>query len=82
MPAVLVASGFIGKAPKVLVNEAKAIAVGSVYGIVADADAPSARTIAQGVGGFDFSRRIVHHSNNLKKLEVRQLNTILNQLFG
>jgi hypothetical protein len=82
VPAVLVASGFIGKAPKVVVNEAKAIAVGSVYGIVTDAGAPSARTIAQGVGGFDFGRRIVHHSNNLKKLEVRQLNTILNQLFG
>jgi hypothetical protein len=80
--ALLAASGFTGKAPKVVVNEVKAVAVGAVYGIVAGKGAPNAKKVQKGLSEFDFGRRVVHHSNNLKKLEVRQLNTILNQLFG
>jgi len=82
VPSLLVSSGFTGKAPKVMLNSVNAIAVGSVYGVVSQGSGPPARRILQGLSSFDFRRRVVHHSNNLKKLEVRQLNTVLNDLFG
>lgn len=82
VPQLLVASGFTGKSPKVLINSAKAIAVGSVYGIVSDKGPTQHRKLAKSLRNYDFERRVVHHSNNLKKLEVRQLNTVLHHLFG
>lgn len=81
VPAVLVASGFTGKAPKVLVNSVAAIAVGSVYGIVCEHAVPSPRKIATALRGFNFQRRLVHHANELKKLEVRQVNAVLAEFF-
>ena len=82
VPQLLVASGFTKKAPKILINSIKAIAVGSVYGIVSDGSGAAAGTMARKLRSYDFQRRVVHHSNNLKKIEVRQLNAVLHQLFG
>lgn len=79
-PALLVASGFTLKSPKVLLNDVGAIAVGSVYGVLLDEDADAARMMANGLRGYDFQRRLVHHSNGLKKIEVRQLNAVLADL--
>ncbi|WP_164110249.1 class I SAM-dependent methyltransferase [Stenotrophomonas riyadhensis] len=81
-PALLLASGFTGKRPKSLINDVGAIAAGSVYGVIVD---PSLRprsvdAIFRGLRTYDFERRLVHHSNGLKKIEVRQLNTVLGDL--
>lgn len=81
IPQVLASSGFVGKAPKILTNEVKAMAVGSVYGIhLSDGLLPEA--VVDGLQRYDFSKRVVSHSNNLKKIEVGQLNTVLKRLFG
>lgn len=81
-PALLLASGFTGKRPKSLINDVGAIAAGSVYGVLVD---PSlgpriVEAIFRGLRAYDFKRRLVHHSNGLKKVEVRQLNTVLADL--
>jgi hypothetical protein len=81
VPQILIASGFTKKAPKVLINSVKAIAVGSVYGIVSDDSLATPRQMVRKLRTYDFERRVVHHSNNLKKIEVRQLNAVLHQLF-
>lgn len=78
-PLLLVASGFVGTAPKVLVNSIGAIAAGSVYGVISLGDTV-ADQLAAGIRAYDFEKRVVSHSNNLKKVEVRQLNTVLAQL--
>lgn len=78
-PAMLIASGFVGKTPKLLVNTIGAIAVGSVYGIVST-EKKLPEQVAEKLWAFDFEQCVVSHSNNLKKVEVRQLNTVLAQL--
>jgi predicted RNA methylase len=80
VPALLVASGFTQKAPKMLLNEVDAIAVGSVYGVLVDETPNLAKVMVAGLRGYDFHRRLVHHSNGLKKIEVRQLNGVLADL--
>lgn len=81
-PGLLVASGFTGKRPKSLVNEIGAIAVGSVYGVLFEpaTEAAIVQRVFEGLRAYDFGRRLVHHSNGLKKVEVRQLNTVLAEL--
>lgn len=78
-PALLIASGFTGKRPKSLVNEIGAIAAGSVYGVLFEstAEASLVDKVFKGLQTYDFDHRLVHHSNGLKKVEVRQLNTVL-----
>jgi hypothetical protein len=78
-PALLFSSGFVGKSAKVLVNTTGAIAVGAVYGIIADQE-QSADSIAKRLRKYDFRRRVVSHSNNLKKVEVKQLNAVLAEI--
>lgn len=78
-PQLLFSSGFVGKTAKVFVNESKAVAVGSVYGIFARGKLLPMQ-IAERLRQFDFRQRVVSHSNNLKKVEVRQLNAVLADL--
>jgi hypothetical protein len=75
-PQLLFASGFVGRSAKVLVNEVGAIAVGAVYGVFT-AGSKSPRAVAEKLRRYDFVSRVVSHSNNLKKVEVRQLNAAL-----
>jgi len=78
-PTLLVASGFVGESPKTVVNQARAVAVGSVYGIMADKSI-AADEMAGKLRLFNFKDRVVSHSNNLKKVEVKQLNAVLAKL--
>lgn len=82
-PGLLMASGFTGKRPKSLINEVGAIAAGSVYGVLFDpaAEATIVEKVFKRLRTYDFERRLVHHSNGLKKIEVRQLNTVLADFF-
>lgn len=79
-PALLVASGFTTKGPKALLNQVGAVAVGSVYGVLLDGIPDLPQTILTRLRDYDFQRRLVHHSNGLKKVEVRQLNAVLADL--
>jgi hypothetical protein len=75
-PNLLISSGFVGRAPKGLINSVGAFAVGGVHGVY---DVPSGahRELHRWIVSSEFSSRVVAHSGNLKKLEIRQLNSIL-----
>lgn len=75
-PSILVASGFRGKRPKVLVNEIGAVAVGGVSGIYGVARSASRRLVRR-LRSIRVASRVVPHSNGLLKLEIGQLNTVI-----
>ena len=77
-PDIFVSSGFVGTAPKVLINSIGAHAVGAVHG-VHDVPSGARRELQHYLAHSDFSTRVVAHSGNLRKLEIRQLNSILNE---
>ncbi len=77
IPQVLVASGFTGSGPKVLINSIGAHAVGAVTGIHADRQI-TCRDLRQHLLAIKFDKLVVPHAKTLKKVEVRQLNTALN----
>lgn len=79
VPDLLVSSGFVGNGPKILVNSVGAVAVGSVYGVIGTG-ATGPDVMAARLRAYDFGRRVVHHANNLKKIEVNQLNAVLHRL--
>jgi predicted RNA methylase len=77
VPQLLFGSGFTKHGPKVLVNSVGARAVGSVWGIHSQHRLPVRRLQAH-LLSLDFEKRIVPHAKTLKKVEVRQLNSVLN----
>lgn len=79
-PVLLISSGFVGKGPKILVNEIGAVAVGSVYGVLTSLSKTKLKRLVDRLRTYDFGKRLVHHANNLKKIEVRQLNAVLDRL--
>jgi hypothetical protein len=79
VPHILASSGFVGKRPKIAVNSVRAISVGAVYAIFCE-EPEHVDALIQKLTKYDFSKRIVGHSNNLKKVEVRQFNSVLAQL--
>jgi predicted RNA methylase len=78
-PDLLSATGFCGARPKVAVNAVGARAVGSVAGIYGVGRAKQ-RVLVRRLKGLKLSKRIVSHSNGLKKVEINQLNTLLKTL--
>lgn len=79
VPQILASSGFVGKGPKIAVNDVAVVTLGAVYGIFCN-DEAKVGTLAAELSKYDFSKRVVSHSNNLKKVEVRQFNSVLAQL--
>lgn len=78
VPQVLFSSGFTSFGPKVLINTVGARAVGSVWGIHAECRIP-VRGLQNFLLSLNFEKRVVAHAEKLKKVEVRQLNAVLNR---
>jgi hypothetical protein len=76
VPALLTATGFCETRPKAVVNDIGARAVGSVAGIYGVAK-KQRRNLVRNFRKLNLSDRIVSHSNGLKKVEINQLNTLL-----
>jgi len=77
VPQVLFSSGFTTYGPKVLINSMCARAIGSVWGIHAHRKLPL-RRLQTYLLSINFESQVVAHAEKLKKVEVRQLNTVLN----
>lgn len=77
VPKVFVSSGFTSFGPKVLINSVGAHAVGSVLGVHSKGKLPLRRLQAH-LLNIDFEKRVVAHAKVLKKIEVGQLNAVLN----
>lgn len=78
VPQMLFSSGFTKFGPKVLVNSVSAHAVGSVWGIHSKIRLP-VRRLQSYLLGINFEEQVVAHAKTLKKVEVRQLNSVLNE---
>jgi hypothetical protein len=76
IPDLLSATGFRNARPKVVVNSVGARAVGSVAGIFG-VSVSQRRALVKRLKGLRLSKRIVSHSNGLKKVEINQLNALL-----
>lgn len=77
-PDMLVSSGFVGAAPKALLNSVGACAVGGVHGVY-DVPFGMRRKLQRSIVCAEWASRVVAHSGNLKKIEIRQLNWILRE---
>jgi len=80
-PPALASMSFKGPFPKAARNDVGACAVGSVcsvYGVTAE----QADLLAGGFGGLDIRGQIVPHSNGLRKIEISQLNGLLDGLLS
>jgi hypothetical protein len=77
-PQLLFSSGFTSFGPKVLINSIGAIAIGSVWGIHSNNKLPL-RRLQTHLLDINIEERIVAHAKSLKKIEIRQFNTILNK---
>jgi hypothetical protein len=77
IPQLLFSSGFTTFGPKVLLNGVGARTVGSVWGIHSSTKLPR-RKLQEYLLNINFEKRVVGHAEKLKKVEVRQLNGVLN----
>lgn len=75
-PNMLFHSGFTSFGPKVLINSVGAQTVGSVFGIFTEYKI-SQKQLQEHLLGIDFESQVVAQANSFKKIEVRQLNTVL-----
>lgn len=76
-PGLLVSTGFTKFGPKVLVNSVAAYAVGSVCGVYTN-NRIAWSSLRTHLMGINFEDRVVPHAGKLKKIEIRQLNAVLN----
>jgi len=77
-PQILMAAGFTRFGPKIVHNDIKAHPVGSVCGIYSNKDLKWDH-LRNFLRGICFEKRVVAHSGSLKKIEIKQLNYILNR---
>jgi len=76
-PSLLFSSGFIKFGPKILINAVGARCVGSVTGIHSDAQI-AVRMLQAYLLKINFEQRVVGHARLLRKVEIKQLNGVLN----
>jgi hypothetical protein len=79
VPAALIASGFRGKTPKMVCNGVGAIAVGGVTGLHGVSGADARRLVAR-LRRVDLGSKVVAHSNGLRKVEIGQLQALIDTL--
>ncbi|MFZ6776996.1 Eco57I restriction-modification methylase domain-containing protein [Undibacterium sp. Ji83W] len=81
-PAILISTGFTGNSPKTVLNKFGVRALGGVCGIYGLSERKSIQFV-KALRSMDLSGSIVPHSNGLKKIEINQLNTIIETIkFG
>ena len=77
-PLLLVSSGFTGAVPKVVCNSIRAIAVGGTTGVHSRINLSAGR-LREYLHSKSIDDRVVPHAKGFTKLEIRQLNTLLNR---
>ena len=81
VPDVLMSMSFQGRFPKGVSNVLGARAVGGVCGIY-NIGRGRINRIVNGLDGTDIRKRIVAHSNGLRKIEINQINALLDETFA
>ena len=75
--SLLFSSGFTRFGPKILINSVNARCVGSVTGIHSGGEI-AVRALQAYLLKINFEKRVVGHARLLKKVEIKQLNSVLN----
>jgi hypothetical protein len=79
VPSIIAATGFTGDRPKIAANKCGARAVGSVAGIYGVSEDDESEFI-RGFCALRLDGRIVSHSNGLRKVEINQMNALIEDL--
>ena len=79
IPQILVATGFRGLHTKAVGNAIKARAVGGVAGVYGVKRAVRAQLV-QSLVKARLGDRVVSHSHGLRKLEINQLNSVIQDI--
>lgn len=79
VPSVLFAQGFRGKTPKLAINAVRARAVGGVCGIY-NLTSEAIDTLMVEIGKTDLRKYLVSYASGFYKLEINQINALLNSL--
>lgn len=77
-PTFLYSSAFTKYGPKIVVNRINAIAVNSAFGIYTTSKV-NLYKMTDYIKKFDFESRIVNHSGRLKRIEVNQMNSVIQE---
>ena len=78
MPEILYNPGFVKQCPRFVDNRIGAIAVGSVFGIHA-LKGISRRKLIKELSALNFRERLISYANILRRVEVNQMNTVINE---
>ena len=78
-PEVLYNPGFVKSSPQFVDNRIGAIAVGSVFGIHALKGISRPRLIEE-LGAINFKKRLISYASILRRVEVNQMNTVINEI--
>ncbi len=78
-PNVLYSSGFIKFGPKMAINKVGAVPLGSVHGIHTVNGKTDLEKLVEYLRGFNFESRVVRHAKTLIKVEVKQMNAVINE---
>jgi len=76
-PKILYNSGFTKIGPNFIINKIRAIAVGGIQGIHSKKRIQISK-LYEYLNSVKYEKRIISYSGKLKKIEVRQMNSILN----
>jgi len=78
-PKVLYSSGFVQFGPKMAVNKIGAVPLGSVHGIHSRNGNADMNKLVESLRGFDYESKVVRHAKTLIKVEVKQMNAVINE---
>ena len=76
VPELIYSAGFTKFGPKIVENKIDAIAVGGAHGIFNKTDLDT-KILTKKLKNFDFESHLVGHAGVLKKIEVNQMNSVL-----
>ena len=76
---ILYGSGFKESGPKFFKNEVHAVHVGSVHGIHLERQA-MVKPVLERLRKTDLSKKVVPLANGFRKIEVKQMNSVLNAI--
>lgn len=79
VPEILYNPGFVKSSPQFIDNRIGAIAVGSVFGIHA-LKGISRRRLIEELSAINFQKRLISYANILRRVEVNQMNTVINEI--
>jgi hypothetical protein len=65
--------------PKMAVNKVGAVPLGSVHGIHTGNGKANLEKLVEYLRGFNFESRVVRHAKTLIKVEVKQMNAVINE---